>query len=103
MAGINRARGEVALLIDGAPRRLCLTLGALAEIEAVLDVGDTDELASRLKHMVARDVIGVLAALLRGGGEPMADADVAMARIDPSDAASAIARAFEIAVGDGAP
>jgi len=103
MTGINRARGEVVLLVDAAPRRLCLTLGALAEIETALDVNQTDELSSRLQRMVARDVIAVLAALLRGGGEVMTDADVAAARIDPSEAADAIARAFELAVADGSP
>ena len=33
---INGARGEIKVMIDGSPYRLCLTLGALAEIETAL-------------------------------------------------------------------
>ena len=29
----NRARGQVIQPVGGTPRRLCLTLGALAELE----------------------------------------------------------------------
>ena len=29
----NRARGEVVVVLTGRERRLCLTLGALAELE----------------------------------------------------------------------
>ena len=31
----NRRRGEIAAELDGKPFRLCQTLGALAELEAV--------------------------------------------------------------------
>ncbi|MEL7174407.1 MAG: hypothetical protein AAFN05_15755, partial [Pseudomonadota bacterium] len=34
MVAVNPARGEVGLVVDGVPRRLRLTLGALAALEA---------------------------------------------------------------------
>ena len=38
MRGVNGARGEAAAVLAGAERRLCLTLGALAESETALGV-----------------------------------------------------------------
>ncbi len=90
----NRARGEVLLAIDGRERRLCVTLGALAELEAAFDVVSLTELGARLGQLSAADMIVVLSALTAGGGEPMSGAELAAARIDPRDAASAVAEAF---------
>jgi hypothetical protein len=36
----NRQRGEIEALLDGRNWTLCLTLGALAELEAALAAGD---------------------------------------------------------------
>ena len=85
----NRARGEVVLAIDGAPQRLCLTLGALAELEAAFDVDGFAALGERLAHLSASDLITILAALT---GRP--GAEIAAAQIDPREAASAVASAF---------
>jgi len=91
---VNRARGEVLLEIDGAPRRLCVTLGALAELEAAFDVGSLTDLGERLAHLTASDLIVVLAALLEG---PASAADLSHAEIDARAAASAVAAAFRAA------
>ncbi|MEZ5957923.1 MAG: GTA-gp10 family protein [Hyphomonadaceae bacterium] len=96
----NRARGEVLLAVDGRDLRLCLTLGALAELEAAFDVISLAELAERLAHLTAADLIVVLAALAKGGGETLSTAELAGARIDPKAAASAVAEAFRIALDD---
>jgi len=76
----NKARGEVLLEIDGAPRRLCVTLGALAELEAAFDAGSLGELGERLSHLTPSDLIHVLAALTAGGGAPMSAAELSVAR-----------------------
>ena len=55
MIGANGARGEAVVTLDGAPRRLCLTLGALAEIETGLGVAGMAALAERMKALSARD------------------------------------------------
>jgi len=55
--------------LAGTSRRLCLTLGALAEIETGLKLADWRELPARLAKPSAADLALVLAALLKGGGE----------------------------------
>ena len=90
----NGVRGEATAVLAGAQRRLCLTLGALAEIETGLGVAGMAALAERMRSLSARDLMVVLAALLRGGGEgPLADG-LASAPVDPREAAEAVARAF---------
>jgi len=66
---VNGVRGEVVARLAGAERKLCLTLGALAEIETGLGVAGMAALAERMRSLSARDLMVVLAALLRGGGE----------------------------------
>lgn len=95
--GVNGARGEVAVVLAGEPARLCLTLGALAEIETALAVGDGEPLAGRLKAVTARDVAAILCALLKGGGVSDADASRIAAQATPSEAARAVADAFTAA------
>ena len=67
---VNRHRGEVGALIDGRPYTLCLTLGALAELEDAFGLDDLGALAERLGggRLSAADIMRVLAAGLRGGG-----------------------------------
>lgn len=98
---VNAARGEVALSIDGRARRLCLTLGALAELETAFAQPSLGALAQRLSRLSASDLLIVLEALLRGGGEPMSRAELAHARLDPAEAARAVGQAFRLALGDG--
>jgi Phage tail tube protein, GTA-gp10 len=98
----NRARGEVLLHIDGRARRLCVTLGVLAELEAAFDVASFSELGERLAQLTASDLILVIAALTAGGGEALSGAQVAAAHIDPRAAAVAVADAFRLAFDDEA-
>jgi hypothetical protein len=89
----NAARGEVVVTLGGTPRRLCLTLGALAELETAFEVEGFAALAERLRTLSARDLAFVLGALLRGGGESGVD----VSSIDFRDAAQAVAAAFSAA------
>ena len=95
----NGARGEVLVELDGAPRRLCLTLGALAEIETALGVSGIEGLVERLRRPTARDLMAVLAALLNGGGERELASRLEQASISPQVAAEAVAQAFAAAGG----
>lgn len=81
-------------MLAGAERRLCLTLGALAEIEAALGAEGLSGLAERMRAMSARDLMAVLAALLRGGRDRELAATLGDAAIDPRAAAEAVAKAF---------
>jgi hypothetical protein len=76
---VNRQRGEVAATLDGRPLTLCLTLGALAELEAALAAGDLMELARRFGagKLAAADAIRIIGAGLRGAGHDIDDAAVA--------------------------
>lgn len=76
---VNRHRGEVGAVLDGRPRVLVLTLGALAELEAAFGVGDLAGLAARFERgrLSARDLSRILGAGLRGAGETVSDAEVA--------------------------
>ena len=80
----NPHRGEIEAVLDGKPYRLCLTLGALAELEQAF--GDTDmlALAERFQsgRLAARDAQRVIGAGLRGGGTDIADEAVARLRAD---------------------
>ncbi len=80
----NRRRGEVAARIDGRDRTLCLTLGALAELEAAFAADNLIELAERFEtgRLSAADIIRIIACGLRGAGESVSDAEVAAMRID---------------------
>lgn len=96
----NRARGEVLLGVGGRSVRLCLTLGALAELEAAFDVASFAELGERLGQLTASDLVIVLAALAKGGGEEMSVADLAAAQISPKAAALAVSECFRLALDD---
>lgn len=64
----NKARGEVALNIDGQRVVFLCTVGAMAEIETELDM-DFDKLMVRMQGGVSmRVVLACAEALARGGG-----------------------------------
>jgi hypothetical protein len=76
---INKHRGEVEAWLDGKPYRLCLTLGALAELEAAFGEDDMLSLATRFEkgRISARDCQRILGAGLRGGGHDISNDAVA--------------------------
>lgn len=76
---VNRRRGEVEAEFGGVRYRLCLTLGALAELEDAFGAGDLNALAERFAsgRMSARDLIRILGAGLRGGGHKVSDEEAA--------------------------
>ena len=67
----NPWAGEVAIAVGGRSYRAKLTLGALAEMEAALPSGNLLDLVERFEagRFSSRDVLEVLVAGLRGGGE----------------------------------
>lgn len=82
-AMVNRHRGEVSAVIDGTPRVLCLTLGALAELEHALELDNLSQLGDRLaKGLSAGDILAVVTAGLRGAGETVTPDEVAQMRCD---------------------
>jgi len=80
----NIHRGEISAVIGGEERVLCLTLGALAELEARLGAGDLMGLAERFGagRVSARDLTAIIGAGLRGAGNPVTDDDLARLSIE---------------------
>ncbi|MFN4158503.1 MAG: gene transfer agent family protein [Gemmobacter sp.] len=101
---MNPFAGEVALVLDGERRVAKLTLGALAELEAVLGAGSLVDLAERFEagRFSSRDVLALVVAGLRGGGWQGTAADLMTAEIagGPVEAArvaaALLARAFTV-------
>ena len=100
----NPWTGEVTLVIDGEPRVLKLTLGALAELEAQLKTGTLIELIERFEggQVSTRDVLALIVAGLRGGGWNGTAADLIACEIAGGPVAAAraagelLARAFAL-------
>ncbi len=81
---VNRHRGEIQAALNGRPFTLCLTLGALAELESAFGAEDMLTLAERFQtgRLSARDAIRIVAAGLRGGGHECTEAEVAAMRAE---------------------
>lgn len=75
----NAHRGEIEAHLDGKPYALCLTLGALAELEHAFGEDDMIALASRFEtgRISATDCVRIVGAGLRGGGQDVSNDDVA--------------------------
>ena len=100
----NPFAGEVEVVLDGRPHVAKLTLGALAELEAVLGEDSLMALVARFEagRFSTRDVLALLVAGLRGGGWQGRAADLMTVEIGggPVGAARAaaelLARAFAV-------
>lgn len=75
----NRHRGEIDAELGGNRYTLCLTLGALAELEGAYGDEDLLSLAERFEsgRIGARDAIRIIGAGLRGAGHGISDEEVA--------------------------
>jgi hypothetical protein len=89
----NPRRGEVAIALGAKRYTLCLTLGALAELEDAFGAADLPALAERFAggRLSARDLLKLLAVALRGGGHALSDDEVAGLPLDCGVEALAVA------------
>lgn len=80
----NRHRGEIDALLDGKSHTLCLTLGALAELEHAFGEEDMMAVAERFEagRITSRDAIRIIGAGLRGAGQEIDDRTVATMRAE---------------------
>lgn len=80
----NLHRGEIDAVLDGEPHRLCLTLGALAELESTFGNDDMLAVAERFSRgrLSARDAVRIIGAGLRGAGHQVTDDVVARMRAE---------------------
>ena len=81
---VNRHRGEIEATLDGKSYRLCLTLGALAELEHAFGEDDMLAVAERFEagRIAARDAIRMIGTGLRGAGYDIGDDAVASMRAE---------------------
>ncbi|MCR9194977.1 MAG: gene transfer agent family protein [Hyphomonas sp.] len=91
---MNTTRGERLLMVDGKPLTVCLTLGALAELEQALGCTSLADLQARLKCLSASELKRVLKILIRGDVT-----ETSLESVSPRDAARAVAEAFCAALG----
>lgn len=75
---VNRHRGEIEAELGGQTYTLCLTLGALAEIEHAYGGEDLIAIAERFEtgRIKATDAIKLIGAGLRGSGLMFTDDEV---------------------------
>jgi hypothetical protein len=87
----NRRRGEIEAMIGGERRVLCLTLGGLAELETAFGTDSLNDLAARFStgRLKAADMIRIIGAGLRGGGNLLSDEDVGEMEIEGGVAGAA--------------
>jgi len=92
---VNPWRGDVRLVVDGQPRVMRLTLGALAELEAALGDGSLMDLVKRFETggFSTRDVLALVVAGLRGGGWDVSTEALRHAEIEGGPMAAARAAA----------
>lgn len=74
----NKHRGEIDVTLDGRPWTMCLTLGALAELESAFDAQDLSALTERFSsgRLAAQDMLRIIGAGLRGAGYTLNDEEV---------------------------
>jgi hypothetical protein len=79
----NRMRGEIEARLDGKTYTLCLTLGALAELESGLGAADLVALAERFegRRLSARDILRIIGCGLRGAGHELSDDEVSRMKV----------------------
>lgn len=104
----NPIRGEIPLTVQDKTFTLCLTLGALAEIEEKLGIEDLTKIDEVFKAPKASTILELVVALLHGGASAEDDAsaeqkaqfaltvdDVKKWKIGLSDVFKPVMQAFE--------
>ncbi len=94
---VNAARGEVALDLGGRSYCLCLTLGALAEIETVVGAKSLSDLEARLQTLSASQLTGIVHALMKGGGEALSLEELRALPLNMGEVSAAVGKAFAAA------
>jgi hypothetical protein len=82
---VNPVRGETILKVGKKHYILCLTLGALAEIEETLKIEDLTKIEEVFKTPKMSQVLLLLVALLHGGSSSEADGASEQAKLTVED------------------
>jgi hypothetical protein len=90
----NSARGEITATLGGREVRLCVTLGALAQLESHFKVAGFEALSERMKTITPDDLAPMLSAL------SLEPEPIAFERVGVAEGLHAVLAAFE-ALNDG--
>lgn len=78
----NPQRGEVTIDGPGGELKLCLTLGAIAQLEEGLGIDSLTEIEGVLKKASMKHMILIVKALCAGGGNPLTDEQMMTWQVD---------------------
>ncbi|MBV1702647.1 MAG: gene transfer agent family protein [Hyphomicrobiales bacterium] len=80
----NQHRGEISACFGGVEYTLCLTLGALAELETAFGSKTLAGIAGRFEagNLSAQDIVVILGCGLRGAGHRLTNDQVAQLKVD---------------------
>ena len=94
----NKRRGEIDFKVGDKTYTLCMTLGAMAELEDVFELDSITDLSKVFKadKFKVGDLIKLLGALLRGGGHDIEDGEIEAFDLDAVEAFSAAMDAINV-------
>jgi len=80
----NRIRGEISAEMDGKTWTLCLTLGALANLETAFGVNDLSMLTEKFSNgkLSSADLLKIIHSGLLGGGHTISEMQVASMKVE---------------------
>ena len=100
----NKYRGEISAEFDGVKQSLCLTLGALAELEEAFGEQDLLSLAERFSsgRIRAGDALRIIGAGMRGAGSTICNEEVGKLNVEGGAAGyiAIVARLLTATFGD---
>jgi hypothetical protein len=75
----NRHRGQISVEIAGKQWTMCLTLGALAELETAFGAANLSDLVDKIAsgNPGSTQLIAIIGAGLRGGGHEVSNSEIA--------------------------
>lgn len=98
----NPQRGEVTIDGPEGKLKLCLTLGAIAQLEEALGIDSLTEVETVLKKASMKSMLIIVKALLAGGGNALSDEQMMTWQVDFQDLMHRIQECF-VAAGFNDP
>ena len=90
----NKFRGEVDFEVGDRKFTLCCTLHALAEIQTELGLDGLAGILGKVLKISAPDMLVMLKALIRGGGQAISDEEFAALPLEPIPTLNAVGETF---------
>ena len=97
----NKRRGEIEFETGGNTYIMCMTLGAMAEIEEVFELESISDLGDAFAggKIQTKKLIGLLGALIRGGGQDISNEEIGQFDLDAVEAFGKAMDAINVQAG----